>query len=88
MFVCSSAVYNKNQETEAIELGMCVCVRACVRACVRVCVCVCVCVCERVCVRNVQLYNCIYAHTSDMCHVCTDYKLLQITYDSHIRTVQ
>ena len=41
-----------------------------------------------VCVRNVQLYNFIYAHTSDMSHVCTDYKLLQITYDSHIRTVQ
>ena len=27
---------------------------------------------ERVCVRNVQLYNFIYAPTSDMCHVCAD----------------
>ena len=75
MFVCSSEVYNKNQETEVIELCVCVCV--CVRACVRACVCVCV------CVRNVQLYNFIYAYTSDMCLVCTDYKLLQITYQNN-----
>ena len=50
-------------------MGVCVWVRASERASER----------ASVCVRNVQLYNFIYAHTSDMCHVCTDYKLLQIT---------
>ena len=25
-----------------------------------------------VCMRNVQLCNFIYAHTTDMCHVCAD----------------
>ena len=41
-----------------VWVGMCGWVRASERA--------------SVCVRNVQLYNFIYAHTSDMCHVCTD----------------
>ena len=73
MSVCSSEVYNKNQETEARTLCVRACVRMRVRACVRMRARACVCVC------NVHLYNFIYEHTSDMCHVWTDYKLLQKT---------
>ena len=67
-------------ECVSVWVGMGVCGWVCgwVRASEQACVCV---MCN---------YVILYMHTPLTCVMCalTDYKLLQITYDSHIRTVQ